>query len=509
MTVDAKSCDAKLINPLDSLQKKWKLVVYTTLCVLIITIVSLLLINFFFSASSWTVRLRFIFQNVENGLYPDGSTFTAYDMLTPAILTKVYSSNNLQNMITYDDFRARIEVEPCSELLEDINREYMERKKQRNLSFEELELTRKEFQSKIREAKLENMIEYNLIFRSNTSSLNEDTCRKILLDIIKAWTLDADVRRNAFRYRIPILSEKVIGSELLEDEDYIICIDQLSIVIDRIQSNIEDMRALPGAKLARTDSNKMSLWELDFRLSDVKRMKLMPLLGLIQMMGLTKDSELSLAYLDYRITNLEREMMQGSSVAKTYRDSLNEYLIRNNFSGSEIEAEQGQASGSTTIIPQFSDDFIDRVIDLAALAQDNNYRRDIVQRLIETGLKKAQQEKEKSLYEDIKRIFTSEKERIIVSEERIDHILQRIHGVENELNFIIGQLNELHEKLSQNNITPQGHIYKIIKPISLENEAPFSSWRIIGMISFFVVSLWLVFSFLTLWLRERLRHAPS
>ena len=114
---------------------------------------------------------------------------------------------------------------------------------------------------------------------------------KVLDDTLATWARQADERKGALRYNIPVFSKNILRWDLIEAEDYITGIDILRAQVRRIITNIDEIALLPGAAVIRIGDGRTSLAEIRVNLEDVLRFQIQPLVGMIRMTGLSRDPE--------------------------------------------------------------------------------------------------------------------------------------------------------------------------------------------------------------------------
>ena len=121
---------------------------------------------------------------------------------------------------------------------------------------------------------------------------------KVIDDTLETWARQADERKGALRYNIPVFSKNILRRDLIEAEDYITGIDILRAQVRRIIANIDEIATLPGAEDIRIGDGRTALSEIRVNLEDVLRFQIQPLVGMIRMTGLSRNPESLGRYID-------------------------------------------------------------------------------------------------------------------------------------------------------------------------------------------------------------------
>src|SRR5258706_9530477 len=130
------------------------------------------------------------------------------------------------------------------------------------------------------------------------------------------------------------------------------------------------MRLMPGADLVRT-SDHLSLDEIQFRLDEIVRFRLEPLVGLIRNSGLMANPALTIRFLENQLAYDQRLLQARQNEADMIRQALAVYTeqrIEPTLPGTEASGGQAKVPGAPrggngeTVMPQLSETFLDRLL---------------------------------------------------------------------------------------------------------------------------------------------------
>ena len=219
-----------------------------------------------------TVDVRLLFSGVDKGQYPNGTPFSAQDIVATSILQQVYEQNNLGKFIKFDDFKSSFSVLESNEATERLRREYGPKLDDRRLTSPERSKIEDEFQGKLKSSRTG---EFRLVglLGSGLTNWNRDLVGIVMNDILNTWVLDAR-GKGVFKFDLNVYSENIISDLETYQEDQLVFIDRLRVTISRIIQNIRALEEIPGARLLRVGDRKLSLGELDVALQDDLRFKI-------------------------------------------------------------------------------------------------------------------------------------------------------------------------------------------------------------------------------------------
>lgn len=446
---------------------------------------ALFAINYLFPVESLaTVRFRLDFKGAATGLYPNGMRFNTRDLMNTQVLREAYDKNALDKYLEFGDFKdsiyiTRVEAEGLmQELLE-----YERILSGMDLGIAERERVRQQLEDLL-QSTMPTEYRLNLFLRDG---LPVNVGYKVLDDILAAWAVDAVERLNVLNYRVSVLSRDVFDRDLLEQEDYIIVIDILREKATRIIENARDIMRLPGGELARSPSRGLSIPEVILRVENILNYRIDPMSGLIQKYGISRNKDLMRIYIENRLLNLELDSKVLSGKAEVYNEALRDYFtdtrsmgVGSGRSGEGFHREHFQ--DMPPIIPQLGESFIDMVVNLAGRNLDVEYRQKLADGSIRNRIGLVEIDRQKDYYNRIIKDFgRSSPGTDSTDEEKARRILiSGIDRIVEDMVLAIDDLNEIYNRISEQNLNPQKGLYSISHSPVLVQERFFGTKKAMG-----------------------------
>jgi hypothetical protein len=415
------------------------------------------------------VQFRLLFDGAEKGEYPNGTLFSASEIVAGPVLTEVFKANDLQRFGKYEDFKDSLFVLQSNLDLELLGYEFQARLADTRLTPVDRARIEEEFRRK-REALVDPIYSLNMRRHERLSTMPRDLANKVLLDVLATWAKQADERKGATKYNVDVLSPGILQRQMLEQEDYLVAIDIMRAKTARVLATLKEIDELPGAKALRVGENRASVAEVRAGLEDVVRFKLEPLMGLIRSEGITKQPRLLAVYATNQLFQLRQEQLQAAARVEALKASVREFSTEGGLSaGSAGPGVSGQA-GSTggTITPQLDQSFLDRLMSLSIAKDEFEYRREISDRVIEESELVAARAREAAYYEDLARELRSSSGRTAGSPETVAFIKTRSAQAFDEIVHGIEQTALIYKELSALNLNPSSTVFAVTGPFTQE-----------------------------------------
>ena len=445
-----------------------------------------------------TLEFRLLFQGASQGQYPNGTLFSSAEITSTPVLTEVFEMNDLERYGSYEDFNSSIFVLQSNPELEILSYEYEAKLAASGLTPVDRAGIEEEFRTK-REGLTDPRFSLNLREDARFSPISPSVVSKVLDDTLATWARQADERKGALRYNIPVFSKNILRRDLIEDEDYITGIDILRAQLRRIIANIDELATLPGAAVIRIGDGRTSLAEIRVNLEDVLRFQLQPLVGMIRMTGLSRDPESLGRYIDDQLFQISLERAEAKKRVAAVQESLRAYMLQR---GAVPEAGAGgaiprPAPGGEAMMPQLGESFLDRLVEMSTMNSDIEYRQQLTDRIIEESVAVAALEREQAYYEDLSRSVAdlgrrsgrADRERELVSVET------GFEGAFDQVVVAVDQVNAIYEELSTHNLNPTTLLYTVTAPFTMRTERALSLrtavlyGALVFMLNLFVVPL--------------------
>ena len=445
-----------------------------------------------------TLEFRLLFEGAGQGQYPNGTPFSSAEITSTPVLTEVFATNDLERYGSYEDFKNSIFVLQSNPELELLSYEYQAKLAASGLSPVDRAGIEEEFQTR-RDSLTDPRFSLNFREDARVAEMPPSLVSKVLDDTLATWALQADERKGALRYNIPVFSKNILRRDLIEAEDYITGIDILRAQVRRIIANIDEIATLPGAAVIRLDAGRTSLAEIRVNLEDVLRFQIQPLVGMIRMTGLSRDPESLGRYIDDQLFQISLESAEAEKRVAAVQESLRAYMLQR---GAVPQAGAGgaiprPAPGGEAMMPQLGESFLDRLVEMSTMNSDIEYRQRLTDRIIQESVAVAALEREQAYYEDLSRSVTdlgprsgrADRERELASVEA------GFEGAFDQVVVAVDQVNAIYEELSTHNLNPTTLLYTVTAPFTMRAERALSLrtavlyGALVFMLSLFVVPL--------------------
>ncbi|HEY0371680.1 MAG TPA: hypothetical protein VGD79_06740 [Thermoanaerobaculia bacterium] len=321
------------------------------------------------------------FSGAEKGQYPNGSPFASSEITSTPVMLKSFKQNDLARFTTFKDFGGSVYVTESNEAREALSREYQARLADPRLTSIDRERIQREYE--LRSGSItKNQFSINYA-RKRGDSVPDALAKKVLNDILQNWAAYATNEQHVLEYRVSVLSPDVVAPDVTDTRNPIINTIILRGNVGRLRDNIDVLRRLPNAELMRT-SDGLTLNDISVRLEDAVRYRLDPLVDRIAAARLDDRSE-TIRFLQTQLAYDRRTLDSHRTAADTVQRTLGVYMNadaqrQTSVAGATPAApaadDAAKAAGETaTLMPQISDTFLDRLIQLTSRSADTDFRQ--------------------------------------------------------------------------------------------------------------------------------------
>ena len=447
-----------------------------------------------------TVGFRLLFDGAAQGRYPNETPFSSAEITSTPVLTEVFDANGLDRFGLYEDFQNSIFMLQSNPEIDLLSYEYQIKLADSRLTPVDRARIEDEFQGK-REGLTDPRFTLNLRRDERIATMPPSLVSKVLDDTLAVWARQAEERKGALLYDIPVLSSNILRRDLLEAEDYLTGVDILRLQAMRIIANMAEINTLPGAALIRMGGDRGSLAEARVQLEDILRFQIQPLLGMIRVTRLSKNPSSLVLYIDDQLFQMRLEGEEAQKRVQAVQEALRAYMLQK---GAVAVAESGSGSGEVTLgfgsgsqgmIPQLGESFLDRLVEMSTMNSDIAYRQQLTDRIIVERVAMAALEREQAYYEEISRAL-KELESPSGDVDREDKLLSiesRFERAFDGVVAVVEQVNAIYEELSTQNLNPTTLLYTVTTPFTMRTEhaLPVRTVALYGMLVF-MLSLFVV-----------------
>jgi hypothetical protein len=327
-----------------------------------------------------SMPFRLEFSGGALGQYPNGLKFSVADITATPVLLDVFNVNELARFTTFDSFSRSLYVVESNLTLEGLTREYEAKLADPKLT----QIDRDRFEREFGEKRAGiNKSDYAIQYLATPKAgdIPTSVIRKVLTDVLSTWARRAAVEKRVLDYQISIVGPSILDNMRITGNDYLIPLLLLRHRVDTITSNAASVADMPGAKLIRTAGRRASIAEVQLRLGEIIRFRLEPLIANAQGAGFFGSNVMALQVLRAQLKYDERMLTSAKLREDAIRNALITYQSQQPQqigAGGRTDTAQSPAierGAGETVMPQLSDTFLDRVVDMANRNADREYRQ--------------------------------------------------------------------------------------------------------------------------------------
>lgn len=200
------------------------------------------------------------------------------------------------------------------------------------------------------------------------------------------WDIES---RQGQKLNVSLYSPALFDHSMIEGLDYLVAIDLVKQRINLVKENVAVLLKNPGSNLAIDIKTGLALEDILKLSQDLDEYELQNIQAPLLQLGISKNPDRVEMYFTFRLNNLERELNEIQSIISTLEEAEVRYLS-GNIAGSGTQSQAGLAQKNpigATMIPQFGDDFIDKVIALSQKSDDVGFRQGLNSQVIDLSKK--------------------------------------------------------------------------------------------------------------------------
>lgn len=466
-----------------------------TLVVFIVGVLAMLVI--YPSERVASLQFRLMFDGAAQGQYPNKTPFSPAEIVGAPIITAVFNADDLKQYGKYEGFKDALFIQQSNLELDMLAYQYESILADTKLNAVDRARIEAEFTQK-RAALTDPSFSLSLRRSERFKALPDDLAEKVLNDTLAAWAVQAE-RMGAMKYQLPILSSLVLSKESLDSEDYLVAADQLRAKAVRIIDTLSELEKVPGALTARTSKDGVSLPEIRANIEDALRFDLEPLLGIIRSEGVTKNARLLTLYASTQVFQRQLERQAAEGRARAVQNSLADYMAQRGARASS-DTRPGAAGGARpqgfdtpALIPQFSESFLDRLVEMSATTQKSEmeYRQKLTDLVIKENTQVTALDKELAYYQDLVKSVQGIGNRPAGSADILNLVKSRSQAAFSAIEKGANQLVDIYNELSAKNLNPVARLYAITGPFTRHTQVSLS-YRSVALSFMLVLMLTLV-----------------
>ena len=316
---------------------------------------------------------------------------------------------------------------------------------------------------------------YSVNFRRTTraSRVPASLVAKLLQDTLSVWARHAVERKGVNRFDLAVLSKNALRDDFWASEAPAVGADILRNTVEETLATVDQLAALPSAGAIRIGPEQRSLGDIRLHLRDLVSFKIEPLIGLIRSSAISGEPREAERYFQGRAFEVRLARDEAVGQIKTLQDSLRAYQQRGSTDAT-VSAEERRSS----LMPQLSESFIDRLVALSSESQDIAFRQDLTKRIISEGVAVSLLDRQASYYEAMGRAFPPAF-RAAGGKVELD-VKRRMAEIYKELQIATVHVEELYKQISQQSLSPDLVLYSITAPFA-ERSTSSMPVRVVGV----------------------------
>lgn len=417
-----------------------------------------------------SIIFRLEFKGAADGKYPNGTKFSTNDIIDTPILLKVYDQNALREYVTFPTFARGVFIVESNREYERLQVEYQARLNDVKLTAIDRERIEREFDAK-REAISKSDYAIKYLAADGGGEIPETVLHKALSDILREWSDYAAKTQRALLYDVAVLSPRFVDVPMTEAANHLATLQVLRAKVTQVRQNLSQIGQLPGVQLVRTRDNT-SLEEIKLQLDDLLRFRIEPQLMAIRANGLINNEAMAIQYLESQLAHDERRLQAAERKADAIREALATYTRTGASAATpatptEYTATQPEprSNGNDVVMPQLSDSFLDRLVQMSNLGADQVYRQRLTEDLRGAAtdmipLREAV-EFDRQLLEALRQGPARS------ASSTGAEVAAAIEGAKSQLRELITRMNEVYVTVSRN-LNPASDLYTVLGPPGTE-----------------------------------------
>ncbi len=439
----------------------YRRVMLLALVLVVVCYAGVMLISFALTPRETVASLgfRLTFEGAEQDQFPNGTKFSAAEIVAGPVLAEVFKNNQLERYLSFGDFKDAMFVLQSNPDLDMLSYEYQGKLAEPRLTAVDRSRIEEEFRKKRDSLK---SASFSLNFRTAERVLRipEPMMSKILQDTLSTWAQQAAERKGATRYNVAVLSKNTLKKDFLTAEDYVVAVDILRSMIERVLRTVDDIAKIPGAEAVRLGDDQLALADIRAGLEDLVRFKVEPLLALVRVNGLSRNIARADVYFSDRLLDVQLRREQIRQRMTALQDALRAYQQAGAGGSSAVApAGEGRTGGVT---PQVTESFIDRLVQLSTQANDVEYRQDLTDRIIEDGVLLADLNRQAEYYDSTRKAFAAGRQAQNASVEA--EVTRRTSQLFSDVARFVDQVQAMYKLIAQQNLNPDTVLYAVTSP---------------------------------------------
>lgn len=414
-----------------------------------------------------SIGIRFAFQGVSVGQYPNGLRFSPNDVIAPEVLEKVYIENGLKDILSFERFKKSVFIMQSNRALDQLESEYAIKLRDSRLSAPERRQLEKEFLAASEGLRTDS---YLIKYRGDGESrLPAQLYEQVLLSIPATWAQLAAERRGVLSYDIEIGTAAPVGQSGSDTGEILQTVEFLRLTTVNLRAAAYLVAALPGANLARGDGGE-TVADLTTEFDVLNALTVMPLYVTGIRLAAANEPAVVESVLASRVESERRVKAAADGKASDLERALQFYVsnaVSPETPAGDVDAASGKSSSpggaGSGVIAQVGGGFIEDIIRARDAAQDIKYRQELNDKVVAAKLKavEAASNVEFAAYalEQVRHPSSG------ASARDGERFAAQAKAAGDRLRDLSAKLRVLYERISQQNLNPGSTLYTVDRPL--------------------------------------------
>jgi len=264
------------INLGELMQKIWA----TRRTVLLFLLVTTLIVTGVWSVKSYTAIsgakpeyqfiVDFTFDGVDNNQHPNQSAFYLTDLIAPAVLTRVYKQNNLEQYeLSLTTFISNFSIIPYTPTRELIIEKYSSTDKKKDKNIVATKEAQQALEAELNQASRRSaLISY---IPQDAEKLPTTVVTKILRDVPSIWADKVITEKGVLRLNLPLYSEKLFDPSILEGKTNLLALQTVTNRTAELKATLVNLLNQPAARNTRDTTTNHTAADLQKLLQDTEQ----------------------------------------------------------------------------------------------------------------------------------------------------------------------------------------------------------------------------------------------
>jgi hypothetical protein len=410
--------------------------------------------------------VQFNFQGAETGIYPNGSNFNKTDIITDNLLERAHSDLDLK--VPYDKFVKAISVNSTPDFIEDFKKlnENISAKDLKNLPEQTLQNYYKELDNFMTSLKEESNSYAEIVLNNTDLNITEKQANDIISDLLSIWQSYMISEVGILNKSDTLLN---LSPSSLVQSDLIIAINGLFDYVDNFERRIKQLiQATPASKNMLSTTHSMSFDDILFLLNQERINKLSVAQRLALQYTITSNSTVQNSYLETQIAGLKRKIEELHGKIRVYDQALSIFdqsaseNLQKAYSTDENQDTLPISTNNTQraqiYSPQYSDAFVNTMLDLGTKISDPSFRKSLITSKIETSQKLEETKSKLRFYTEPAITEWNP------SKNEIEELLK---SSRDNIDNYRTSFNEISTKISQGLLNTNGGLYRTIAKLQV------------------------------------------